>query len=52
MIVEEDLTFVAAFGLQDNLREGVSDSIRKLENARIQVRMISGDNLETAKHCA
>lgn len=51
-IVEEDLTFVAAFGLEDNLRQGVEKYINKLRQARIDVRMISGDNLETAKHCA
>lgn len=51
-IVEKDLTFVAAFGLQDNLRVGVQASINKLRKAKVDVRMISGDNLETAKHCA
>lgn len=51
-IIENDLTFVAAFGLNDELREGVKDSIEKLRAASINTRMISGDNIHTAVACA
>lgn len=47
-IVEEDLTFLAAFALEDDLRPGVEKSIKNLQDAKIRVRMLSGDNLETA----
>jgi Ca2+-transporting ATPase len=46
--VEKDLTFVIAFGIEDRLRPGVFDSIKNLGEAKINVRMISGDNLDTA----
>jgi len=42
------LIFVAGFGLLDELRPGVKDSIEKLRSAMINTRMISGDNLHTA----
>jgi magnesium-transporting ATPase (P-type) len=42
------LTLVAAFGLNDELRDGVKDSIEKLEKGRITTRMLSGDNKHTA----
>jgi magnesium-transporting ATPase (P-type) len=44
--------FVGGFGLDDNLREGVKQSIEKLRAASINTRMISGDNLNTAIACA
>lgn len=51
-IIENDLVFVAAFGLNDELRDGVKESIEKLENGKITTRMISGDNMHTAIACA
>jgi len=51
-IVETDLIFVAGFGLNDRLRDGVKQSIEKLRAASINTRMISGDNLHTAIACA
>lgn len=51
-IVERDLTFVAGFGIQDDLREGVAMAINKLKLAGINTRMVSGDNLETAIYAA
>jgi len=47
-IVERDLTFVAAFGINDDLREGIDKAIGKLKLAGINTRMVSGDNIETA----
>jgi len=49
MNIEKDLTFVVAFGIEDDLRLDVNESIKNLTNARINVRMISGDNIWTAK---
>lgn len=51
-IVENDLTFVAGFGIQDDFREGVVTAIGQLRMAGINTRIISGDHLETAIHCA
>lgn len=51
-IIESDLVFLAGFGLQDNLRKGVIDSVKNLQKANITVRMVSGDNIETAKFAA
>lgn len=47
-IIESDLTLVAAFGLNDELRDGVKESIEKLERGRITTRMLSGDHIQTA----
>ena len=47
-IIENDLIFVAGFGIKDDLRQGVDDAIMKLRQAGINTRMISGDNIETA----
>lgn len=51
-IVEEDLQMLATFALEDDLRDGVQTSIENLSKAKIRVRMISGDNLETARQAA
>lgn len=40
------------FGIQDPLREGVKDSVLQCQNAGVTVRMITGDNLITAKAIA
>ncbi len=50
--LEQRLHFVAVFGLNDELRPGVDQAIRKLFEGQINVRMISGDNLSTAIICA
>jgi magnesium-transporting ATPase (P-type) len=50
--IECDMIFVIAFGLEDNLRVGVQESIKKLRDANIEVRMISGDSIHTAKRTA
>jgi Ca2+ transporting ATPase len=51
-IVEEDLIFVAGFGIEDTLREKVGVSVLSLKQAGVTVRMISGDNLLTATRAA
>lgn len=52
LLLEKDFTLVAAFGLIDELREGVCEAINKLNDGDINVRMISGDNMYTAIECA
>ena len=52
MVLEQDLTFLAVVALKDDLREGVKPSIMFANRASINVRMISGDNIETAKAVA
>ena len=52
LLLEKDFTLVAAFGLNDDLRDGVAEAIAKLNEGEINVRMISGDNMWTAIDCA
>lgn len=39
-------------GIQDPLREGVKDSVLQCQNAGVTVRMVTGDNIITAKAIA
>ena len=50
--IEREFMFVAVFGLQDPLRDGVKESIEKLKVGGVKVIMLSGDNLLTATQCA
>jgi magnesium-transporting ATPase (P-type) len=43
---------VACFALKDPLRDDIKESIQKLSEAKIEVRMICGDHLATAKSIA
>ncbi|KAH8699199.1 hypothetical protein BGW36DRAFT_156407 [Talaromyces proteolyticus] len=47
-----DLTFLAIMGIQDPLRDGVPDAIQTCAKAGVTVRMVTGDNLLTAKAIA
>jgi len=51
-VLESELTFLVGFGLNDDLRDGVTDVIGKLFRGGVNVRMISGDNIETATYVA
>lgn len=48
----EDLNVVALFGLMDPLKEGITESIKKVRKANLNVIMVTGDNLDTAKAIA
>ncbi|KAL9103800.1 MAG: hypothetical protein Q9163_001209 [Psora crenata] len=50
--VFKDMTFLAIVGIQDPLRVGVADAVRACQNAGVYVRMVTGDNLLTAKAIA
>ena len=45
---ERGLTLIGIVGLQDPLRPGIEDAVRKCHAAGINVRMVTGDNIETA----
>ena len=46
------MVFLGVVGIQDPLREGVSDAVRACQKAGVYVRMVTGDNLMTAKAIA
>lgn len=45
---EMGLTLVGIVGLQDPLRPGIAEAVQTCHLAGINVRMVTGDNLETA----
>jgi calcium-translocating P-type ATPase len=47
-----DLTFVGLIGLRDDIRKEVPAAIREVQNAGIQVVMITGDSKDTAQAIA
>jgi calcium-translocating P-type ATPase len=49
---DTDMTIDAVFGIKDPLRRDVPDSVRRCQEAGIFVRMVTGDNIETAKAIA
>eukprot|EP00285_Hemiselmis_virescens_P015269 CAMPEP_0173385832 /NCGR_PEP_ID=MMETSP1356-20130122/8436_1 /TAXON_ID=77927 ORGANISM="Hemiselmis virescens, Strain PCC157" /NCGR_SAMPLE_ID=MMETSP1356 /ASSEMBLY_ACC=CAM_ASM_000847 /LENGTH=445 /DNA_ID=CAMNT_0014341813 /DNA_START=102 /DNA_END=1435 /DNA_ORIENTATION=- len=48
----EGLTLVGVFGIQDPLRREVPAAVRKCQKAGVTVRMVTGDNIVTAKSIA
>lgn len=50
--LESDLTLVAIVGIKDPLRPEIIGSIKTCKSAGIRVRMITGDNLDTAEAIA
>ncbi|KAJ1901890.1 plasma membrane calcium, partial [Coemansia sp. IMI 209127] len=46
------LVCLGIFAIEDPLREGVTDAVRKCQNAGIVVRMVTGDNMLTARAIA
>nr|DAQ97497.1 MAG TPA: Cation transport ATPase [Caudoviricetes sp.] len=43
-----DLTLLAVFGIRDEIRESTPTAIENLNNAGVQVVMVTGDNIKTA----
>lgn len=50
--VFKDMVFLGVVGIQDPLRPGVSEAVRTCQKAGVFVRMVTGDNLMTAKAIA
>ncbi|KDO31182.1 calcium-translocating P-type ATPase [Saprolegnia parasitica CBS 223.65] len=50
--LERDLTCVAIVGIEDPVRDEVPGAIRQCNKAGIVVRMVTGDNMATAKSIA
>ena len=46
------LTIIGIYGLQDPLRPEIVDSVKKCHSAGVTIRMVTGDNLDTAKAIA
>ena len=40
---------VGVFGLMDPLREGIPEAVLTCQKAGINVRMVTGDNIDTAR---
>jgi Ca2+-transporting ATPase len=47
-----DLTFLGIVGIQDPVRPGVPEAVRKAQGAGVTVRMVTGDNVQTARAIA
>ena len=50
--VFKEMVFLGIVGIQDPLRDGVADAVLVCQNAGVKVRMVTGDNLLTAKAIA
>ncbi|KAI0016807.1 calcium-translocating P-type ATPase [Xylariomycetidae sp. FL0641] len=48
----KDLVWFGVVGIQDPVRPGVPEAVRKATNAGVTVRMVTGDNIVTAKAIA
>ncbi|KAF5742923.1 putative cation-transporting atpase plant [Tripterygium wilfordii] len=49
---EDDLILLAIVGIKDPCRPGVKESVRLCQNAGVKVRMVTGDNIQTARAIA
>ncbi|TKY72778.1 Calcium-transporting ATPase 8 [Spatholobus suberectus] len=49
---EDDLILLAIVGLKDPCREGVKDAVQLCQKAGVKVKMVTGDNVKTAKAIA
>ncbi|KAJ5883723.1 Calcium-transporting ATPase 2 [Penicillium subrubescens] len=48
----KDMTIIGLFGIQDPLRPGVAEAVHTCQRAGVFVRMVTGDNIMTAKAIA
>ncbi|KAL1301415.1 hypothetical protein AAFC00_005672 [Neodothiora populina] len=48
----EDMTFNGVVGIQDPIRPGVPEAVAKCHHAGVKVRMVTGDNVTTARAIA
>ncbi|CAI9114541.1 OLC1v1015288C1 [Oldenlandia corymbosa var. corymbosa] len=52
VLPEDDLVLLAIVGIKDPCRPGVKEAVRLCTDAGVKVRMVTGDNLQTAKAIA
>ncbi|KAG2226158.1 hypothetical protein INT45_003303 [Circinella minor] len=52
LIQDQGLTLVGIIGIEDPLRPGVKDAVRQCQQAGVFIRMVTGDNVVTAKSIA
>ncbi|XP_027187299.1 calcium-transporting ATPase 9, plasma membrane-type-like isoform X2 [Cicer arietinum] len=52
ILPEHELVLLAIVGIKDPCRPGVKDAVRLCTEAGVKVRMVTGDNLQTAKAIA
>ncbi|KAL9551497.1 hypothetical protein MBANPS3_004239 [Mucor bainieri] len=52
IVQDNGLTFLGVVGIEDPLREGVPEAVQACQRAGVFVRMVTGDNLVTAKSIA
>jgi Ca2+ transporting ATPase len=46
--IESDLIIIGMVGIKDPLRDGIQEAVRKCDTAGVRVRMVTGDNKNTA----
>ncbi|KAE8660295.1 Calcium-transporting ATPase 8, plasma membrane-type [Hibiscus syriacus] len=51
-VPEDDLVFLAVVGIKDPCRPSVKESVQLCQKAGVKVRMVTGDNLKTARAIA
>ncbi|KAF9921596.1 hypothetical protein FBU30_008350 [Linnemannia zychae] len=51
-VAENNLVLMGVVGIEDPLREGVPEAVRACQRAGVFVRMVTGDNILTAKSIA
>ncbi|KAK1241793.1 hypothetical protein MKX07_007616 [Trichoderma sp. CBMAI-0711] len=47
--IHQDMTWIGVVGIQDPVRPGVPAAVQDCRTASVSVKMVTGDNLETAK---
>ncbi|XP_027122620.1 calcium-transporting ATPase 9, plasma membrane-type-like [Coffea arabica] len=52
VLPEDELILLAIVGIKDPCRPGVKDAVKLCTDAGVKVRMVTGDNLQTAKAIA
>ncbi|XP_071724578.1 calcium-transporting ATPase 8, plasma membrane-type-like [Rutidosis leptorrhynchoides] len=52
VLPEDDLVLLAIVGIKDPCRPGVKGAVELCQNAGVKVRMVTGDNLQTARAIA
>ncbi|KAI6689764.1 hypothetical protein NL676_026592 [Syzygium grande] len=52
VLPDDDLVLLAVVGIKDPCRPGVKDAVRICTEAGVKVRMVTGDNIQTAKAIA